>query len=236
MDNTEELAQKADEQFKTGNNLDDNEQKAVDYLQEAFQLWTDITEEGDDNEYRTPTSKKQLADSEELINKAKELNPQNKETLDWIAELEGVLEYAKKRQFNGSFKLIGASVLILLFMYFGPMSSMGFFKFLGSTVFFWGSAILYVAASFAPQFLIDKQNHWLAGLGSGILASVFGSLFSAGSNQTRWRHSDGSITTEQHNTGSLIGIILLFVVAMFAAAFIGVFAIINGLRNYVLYI
>jgi len=32
MDNTEELVQKADEQFKTGNNLDDNEREAVDYL------------------------------------------------------------------------------------------------------------------------------------------------------------------------------------------------------------
>ena len=216
--------------------LDENEQKAVDYLQEAFALWTDITQEGDDNEYRTPTSKKQLTQSEELINKAKALNPQNQETLDWIAELEDVLESAKKRKFDGSYKLIGASVILLLFMYYGPMSGMGFFGFLGKTVFFWGSALLYIAASFAPQFLIDKRSQWISSLGTGVMASVFASLFSTSSNETRWAHSDGSSSTEYHNTGSVIGLVLLFVVTMALGAFIGVIAIISGLRNYVFYI
>lgn len=219
-----------------GEPLSENEQKAVDYLQQAFELWTDITEEEDDNEYRTPTSKKQVTNSEGLINQAKELNPQNKETLDWIIELEGVLVSAKKRKFDGSFKLLGASALILVFMYFGPMSGTGFFDFLGTTVFFWGSAIFYIAASFAPQFLIDKRSQWLSSLGAGMFAGVVGSLFSAKSNKTRWRHSDGSTSTEHHNTGSLIGIFVIFFVAMFCAIFIGVFGIISALRNYVLYV
>jgi hypothetical protein len=95
---------------------------------------------------------------------------------------------------------------------------------------------LYVVASRTPQFLIDKRA--LRGGGNihnGIFAGVFGLLAGAQTVRTIYKFNDGhkeySDDHSQHWIALAIGLVVLFVLAMMMAFW----ALLNYLRNYVLY-
>jgi hypothetical protein len=74
--------------------------QANQYLEEAFQTWT-IDPNVEDQEYRKITSKKQIVQSQELINKAKALHPDDEWTVNRIKELQSVVDASGKEVFNG---------------------------------------------------------------------------------------------------------------------------------------
>ncbi|MDO9577973.1 MAG: hypothetical protein Q7J16_08815 [Candidatus Cloacimonadales bacterium] len=97
------------------------DQKAADLLEKAFQVWTIVEEDKEnDIEYRKPTKKKQIEESQKLIDEARELNSTNKWVKNRIVELQEVVDSGKKKVFDGSYKLMIASVILAFFKFVLP--------------------------------------------------------------------------------------------------------------------
>jgi len=97
------------------------DQKAHDLLEQAFQVWTVVeTDEENEIEYRKPTKKKQIEESQILIDEAKALNSDNEWIKNRIVELQEVVDSGKKKVFDGSYKLMIASVILAFFMFVLP--------------------------------------------------------------------------------------------------------------------
>ncbi|NQV19576.1 MAG: hypothetical protein HQ534_13680 [Armatimonadetes bacterium] len=89
-----------------------NEQ-AREYLEQAFNSWVQTSyDEEKDIVYRSPQTKKQIESSQQLLNKAKPLKPDDEWVVNRIKELQGVLDHQLKRAFTGknSFPLLSSSM------------------------------------------------------------------------------------------------------------------------------
>jgi len=92
----------------------ETDQKAEDLLDQAFRVWTVVeTDEENEIEYRKPTKKKQIEESQLLIDEAKALNSDNKWVKNRIVELQEVVDSGKQKVFDGNYKLMIASVIYL---------------------------------------------------------------------------------------------------------------------------
>lgn len=99
----------------------ETDQKAADLLDQAFRVWTVVeTDEENEIEYRKPTKKKQIEESQKLIDEAKALNSDNEWVKNRIVELQEVVDSGKQRVFDGNYKLMIASVILSFFMFILP--------------------------------------------------------------------------------------------------------------------
>ena len=196
-------------------------------MDEAFATWT-VIEKTDDDEFRKPTKMKQIKKSVLLIDQVIGMCPTDADVIERLNSLTDVINSGEERHFDGSRKLIWLGVIVGILMYWMMGVGMMF-----STLIATG---LYVVASRTPQFLIDKRT--LRGGGNihnGIFAGVFGLLAGAQTVRTIYKFNDGhkeySDDHSQHWIALAIGLVVLFVLAMMMAFW----ALLNYLRNYVLY-
>ena len=99
----------------------ENDQKAADLLEQAFRVWTVVeTDEENEIEYRKPTKKKQIEKSQKLIDEARDLNPTDEWIVNRIVELQEVVDSGKQKVFDGSYKLMIASVILSFFIFIMP--------------------------------------------------------------------------------------------------------------------
>lgn len=85
----------------------DNEQgkndKARKILNDVFDSWEQVGyDESTDTVYRKPLTKEAIEISQQEINKAKALNPDDEWVVNRIKELQDVLDYQNKREYTGS--------------------------------------------------------------------------------------------------------------------------------------
>ncbi len=122
-------ASKIDEYFKDAPTNEDHgsdgwsevDQKAADLLDQAFRVWTVVeTDEENDIEYRKPTKKSQIEESQKLIDKASKVNSKDGWITNRIKELQEVVDSGKQKIWDGSYKLMIASVLLAIFMFVVP--------------------------------------------------------------------------------------------------------------------
>jgi len=100
---------------------DENDRQAAEFLEEAFQSWTVVdTDEENEIEHRKPTKKKQIEKSQELIDKAAAKDPNHSWVKNRITELQGVLESATNKVFDGSYKLMIAALLFSICFWIVP--------------------------------------------------------------------------------------------------------------------
>jgi|GEM_PF-6160161 len=94
-----------------------NNERAKELLEKAFKTWKrDKTVK--DQEYRKPTSKKQVDMSQDLINEARNLNPDDEWTLNRIDELQGVVDFNNKKVFTGTkFLLLLGYIIGIVFCF-----------------------------------------------------------------------------------------------------------------------
>ena len=154
--------------------------------------------------------------------------PTDADVIERLNSLTDVINSGEERHFDGSRKLIWLGFIVGILMYWMMGVGMMF-----STLIATG---LYVVASRTPQFLIDKRA--LRGGGNihnGIFAGVFGLLAGAQTVRTIYKFNDGHKEYyddhSQHWIALAIGLVVLFVLAMMMAFW----ALLNYLRNYVLY-
>ncbi len=120
---------KVDEYFKDAPTNEEHEtdgwnetdQKAADLLDQAFRVWTVVeTDEENEIEYRKPTKKSQIEESQKLINEASKVNSKDGWITNRIKELQEVVDSGKQKIWDGSYKLMIASVLLAIFMFVVP--------------------------------------------------------------------------------------------------------------------
>jgi hypothetical protein len=99
----------------------ETDQKAEELLEQAFQVWTVVeVDEENEIEYRKPTKKKQIEDSQKLIDEAKTLNSDNEWVKNRIVELQDVVDSGKKKIWDGNYKLIIASIILAIVFFVAP--------------------------------------------------------------------------------------------------------------------
>jgi len=72
-------------------------------LEDLFNSWEQVSyDEATDMVYRKPLTKEAIESSQQQINKAKALNPDDEWVVNRIKELQDVLDYQNKREYTGS--------------------------------------------------------------------------------------------------------------------------------------
>ncbi|MCM1515631.1 MAG: hypothetical protein NC080_04335 [Paraprevotella sp.] len=202
--------------------------EAWSLMDEAFQTWT-VVETTEEGEFRKPTKMKQITRSVMLIDQVIAMCPTDAGVVERLNELTDVINSGEERHFDGSVKLIGLGVIVAILMYW--MAGMGM------TVSTLASTGLYYIASRTPQFLIDKRA--LRGGGNihnGIMAGVFAMLAGAQTVRTVYTYSDGHKEYDDDHSQHWIALVLGFVVLVVLAMMMMFWALLNYVRNYVLYI
>jgi hypothetical protein len=220
---------------------DEENQQAFACTEDAFNLWKIISGPGEE-ELRSPMTMAQIKKSLELHAKAVSLMPTDDAVVDRVNEMGGVINVQQKRSFSGSWKLITVAIVACVIMYFMEKSSMheSFWHFLKSFWFVPAGIILYYFASLAPNFLVTKRERWFKGknIHNVLLGTIMG-LFLATPATNTWvtSWSDGSKTkSDEINPFFIVMMILTFMVILISGFLIGLFAGINFIRNYVVYV
>jgi hypothetical protein len=213
----------------------DADNQADEFLENAFNCWSVVSNPGED-ELRSPLKMKQILSSTDWINKAIELNPTRETTVNRMNELGNILNDRESRKFDGSWKLIICaaifSVIIILFQH-------GIWGKLYGTFVTLIPIALYYLSSLTPVFLIEKRQRWTQGfnLSNVLIVTVLSLIATTPATETWITHwSDGSKTkSEELNPIFVIWMILAAILVIVLGLFISVIALLNFIRNYLLY-
>ena len=219
---------------------DEENKQAFACTEEAFNSWKVISGPGEE-ELRSPMTMAQIKKSRELHAKAVSFMPTSDETVDRINEMGAVINTQQERSFSGSWKLLIVAVVAFVIMYFmSKQHDESIWRWLKSFWFMPVGIILYYFASMAPAFLISKRERWFKGknIHNALIGTIFGLLLAAPATSTMvttW--SDGSRTkSNEINPFFIFMMILTFMLVILVGFFIGLFAGLNFIRNYVIYV
>jgi hypothetical protein len=219
---------------------EEENKQAFAYMEDAFYSWK-IVSGPEEEEMRSPTTMGQIRKSRELHANAVALMPTDQVVVDRLNELGNVINFQEKRSFAGSWKLIGVAVVAMLIMYFMTKSSTeGFWHFMKG--FWWMpvSIILYYIASLTPAFLQDKRARWFKGknVHNVLIGTILGLFLATPATETwvtKW--SDGRKTkSEEMNPLFFVMVILTFMMILILGFMTIIFAGLNFIRNYVVYV
>ncbi|MDR1755764.1 MAG: hypothetical protein LBR65_02245 [Culturomica sp.] len=212
---------------------DDEVELGFRLLDEAYNELTSVETDESGNEFHKPGTMKELLRAQKKIDEVGKLMPTDAALLERYNEYRSFLYDYLRRSFFASWKLIILCVLVAVGVAF--MESGSFWKgFFTVGAFFWFPAIVYYISSQVPQYMIDRKNERGGGKGwfsTALVALGLGVLGSGYTVRTKW--SDGSVTED--NSSHLIALFLGLLVLIAVAATIYIWAIVNYLRNYVLY-
>lgn len=209
-------------------------EKCEELINDAWNCWTNIeVDEENEVEYRKPKKMKEIFRSKALLKQIVEIAPTDPEVVDGLNEYKEVVRTNEKRSFDGSWKLVFLGLAFAVVMALIMKGDSGFFMaFLTYGAFFWVSVLIYYLSSLTPQFLIEKRAKRGGGnISSGLVALAFGVM--ASGQTVRYKYSDG--TTEDDHSGHMVALMLGIFVAIVVAFTIAFWAVLNYLRNYVLY-
>ena len=220
---------------------DEANELATSYLSNAFESWT-LIEKEDDDEVRSPQSRKDIKKSLEWINKAIALNPTNEQVVNRINELGNIVNNQLKRYFNGNKFLLVISILVYAgLLYFTGKDDI--YEGLMKTWWMFVSITVYIAASFTPKFLLEKRERKRGQKRSTsfpalVIATLLGMFYSQPvARRVRRTWSDGTVTEgTEADFSSLFYLLLGIVFAFIFSILIGVIGLVSFFRNYVFYI
>lgn len=165
--------------------------------------------------------KKSLA----TLEKAVAAMPTNSRIVERINGANEILNHAQQRQFNGSKAMVVTSIIVGIVI--GAIVGR-----VDVVVSICVGIILYLLGSRSTTFLIaDKQ---LKGSSGSMLANIISSLF-MGATQSKTTATYGSGSTKTNNAKGWISLILGLVVMVALSALIPVIAVVNYIRNYIIY-
>lgn len=100
------------------NSSENPNEQAREYLEQVFNSWVQTGyDEEKDIVFRSPQTKKQIESSQNLLNKAKALKPDDEWVVNRIKELQGVLDHQLKRAFTGK-KFIPIALIIYAILFY----------------------------------------------------------------------------------------------------------------------
>ena len=213
---------------------DEDNKKCSELLNDAFLTWTNIEAGEDGLEYRKPKKMKEIIRSGEILKQVVEIAPTDEDIINTLNEYKMVVTTNEARSFDGSWKLVGLGVGVAILLSLITMDAMGSFikAFFSIGLLFIIPTIVYIISSYTPQFLIEKRaNRGGGNVSTGLVAMALGIL---GSGVTvRTHYTDG--THEDDNSGHVIAWALGFIMMVIVAFTIIIWAVLNYLRNYVLF-
>ena len=166
-----------------------------------------------------PHSRKSLNQSLEILNAAIALNPDNKDIVTKINDYNEVLNHALTRQFSGSKTIIAIATILGLILGFGT----GFYMAIVATIL---TVLAYILASYTPNFMLIEQiarnGKRSTSLVKRLLLALIGSVTVANQN-------------DKDKSERWVSYLLLFVGTIVMAFLLPIIALVNYLRNYVIY-
>lgn len=166
-----------------------------------------------------PHSLKSLNQSLEILNAAIAANPDNKGIITKINDYNEVLNHALTRQFSGSKTIIAIAIILGLILGFGT----GFYMAIVATIV---TVLAYILASYTPNFMliaqIARNGKRSTSLVKRLLLALIGSVTLANQN-------------DKDKSERWVSYLLLFVGTIVMAFLLPIIALVNYLRNYVIY-
>ena len=184
--------------------------------------------------FYTFTKGNQVKKVRQLMQEIEALAPTDPEFVGSYNQYAEVLNNAEKREFDGSWPFLALAGIILLIMAWGSENFMPIllFAFVGGT---------YYLASMRPLFM--RWSDELKGKDTnkrkfmtGLMAGALGMVASAKTYKTVTHWSDGTTTTDTDDSETWISMALALIVILVAASLIMLVALVNYVRNYILYI
>jgi hypothetical protein len=225
---------------KSGLASDEENQKALAYINEAYSSWKIVSEPGEE-ELRSPVTMSQLKKTRELHSLAAKIMPTDDKVVDRFNTMGNVVNSSETRSFSGSWKLIIVAVVACFITYLMTKSfDPGFWHWLSRFWIMPMGIVMYYFASLAPAFLEDKRVRWFKGrnIHNVLIGTILGLFLATPATETwvsTW--SDGSKTkSEQFNPLFFIMLVLTFMVILMLGFMIIFFAGLNFIRNYVIYV
>lgn len=218
--------QRRSEGLESESNEEENT-RAEEYLQKAIADWKPGKQEPD---MVKPRKNKHLKTAQEYIDKTIALKPTDAEIVERLNELSNAVNVNNKRYFDGSKKLVIISAIVGLFFIFfmKENAEIGWYILTGCGI--------YILASMCPAFLVNKKAERQAGnVHDGIFAGVAAMVAGAKTIRTITTYSDGTVTKHDDHSQHWIVLALGFIVAFIMALLIIFWALINYLRNYILF-
>ena len=166
-----------------------------------------------------PHSLKSLNQSLEILNAAIATNPDNKGIITKINDYNEVLNHALTRQFSGSKTIIAIATILGLILGFGT----GFYMAIVATIV---TILAYILSSYTPNFMliaqIARNGKRSTSLVKRLLLALIGSVTVANQN-------------DKDKSERWVSYLLLFVGTIVMAFLLPIIALVNYLRNYVIY-
>jgi hypothetical protein len=217
---------------KIYSSVEKRNEQAYEYLENAFNAWSVVKAKGSE-EYRKPTSSKQVRNSIKWINQAIAMGPSEKVLVDRINELGAVINDNEKRIFQGSKRLLMFVGIIGAIIFYLIYRSNDVSKALIGASIYWSFGLMYFIASMTPVWLAEKKK-FAGSVNSGFMN--FASNLQDMDRTWNVKWSDGTTSKETEYGGCLMSAIVMIVVFTVNIVLIPVRVLINFFRNYVFYI
>lgn len=202
--------------------------KAISILEEAFEKWSVVEHDENGGEIRKPTKMKQITASALLIDQVIAMQPTEEDIIERLNDLIGVINSNEKRYFDGSKALIWVGGIVGILLWFIMAPSVGIMTLIATGI--------YIIASRTPAFHIEKRAKRGGGnIHNGLIAGIFAMIAGAQTVRTITTYSDGHKEVDDDNSQHWIAWILAIILFIAIAVFMFVWAFINYIRNYVLY-
>jgi hypothetical protein len=217
---------------KIYSSVEKRNEQAYEYLENAFNAWSVVKAKGSE-EYRKPTSSKQVRNSIKWINQAIAMGPSEKVLVDRINELGAVINDNEKRIFQGSKRLLIFVGIIGAIIFYLIYRSNDVSKALIGASIYWSFGLLYFIASMTPVWLAEKKK-FAGSVNSGFMN--FASNLQDMDRTWNVKWSDGTTTKETEYGGCLMSVIVMTLVFAVNIVLIPLRVLINFFRNYIFYI
>ena len=209
---------------------EDENRQVIAYTDELYNMWSPVSVEGD-VEYRLPLSKKVLKKSEQIIEQAIALKPTDPEAVELLNKCCGAVNDMNKREFTGS-KTYLIMTLIIGVAISWISDTWQLFSFLIPSI------VIYIMASMKPTFM-SVRTELKGGSHGKFMTAIFGGLFGAVATAKTYEvittYNDGSVTRETDNSETWITLVFAIVVMLMLSMMMLFVALINYLRNYIIY-
>lgn len=198
-------------------------------------VWNDhFTKFKDENgeEKGVVTTKRNMEAMRQNMEQVEQIMPTDPELVEYYNSYAGVFNDCQKRVFAGSKLFIGLAVATALFMgWVGESWNM--------IPFFAVSIGIYWLSVMKPSFMIYSNICKGKTQGRGFMNAIFGGLFGAVATATTYKtiikYDDGTKETHTDNSETWITLLFALIISIIVVLFMAVVALINYLRNYVIY-
>lgn len=173
-----------------------------------------------------------LKASEAIVAEVVAANPANKTLVEKINEINNLHNHARERQFNGSKSIIVIAAVLAIVVgivtnsFRAPLSIVA-------------GVVIYLFASRTSNFMlivqIAKGQKVKGSAISRLLRSLFTGVATAKTYKTVTKYSDGTEKTEVDRSETWISLVLAIVATILLSLLLPLIAVVNYLRNYIIY-